>query len=70
MIILLVKYRVTDGINITYQSEEIMKFEKEDDICTDSIKKKCFSNQIHITEEQELYWTKLQEYNYDRSNNR
>jgi hypothetical protein len=42
MIILLVKYRVTDGINITYQSEEIMKFEKDDDICTDSIKKKCF----------------------------
>lgn len=41
MIILLVKYRVTDGINITYQSEEIMKFEKDDDICTDSIKKKC-----------------------------
>lgn len=42
MIILFVKYRVTDGINITKEAEEIMKFEKEDDICTDSIKKKCF----------------------------
>ncbi len=40
MIILFVKYRVTDGINITKESEEVMKFEKEDDICTESIKKK------------------------------
>lgn len=41
MIILFVKYRVTDGINITKESQEVMKFEKEDDICTESIKKKC-----------------------------
>ena len=32
MIILFVKYRVTAGINITKESEEVMKFEKEDDI--------------------------------------
>ncbi len=41
MILLFVKYRVTDGINITHSSQEIMMFEKEDDINTQNIKNKC-----------------------------
>lgn len=41
MIMLFVKYRVSDGINITHNAQEIIKFDNEDDVNTDNIKNKC-----------------------------